>query len=346
MSSAPSSAPPAGSGPPGGAAASDGLTLHRSPARQRLEALEKEHRRLLLRIGKLKAALERSEREARDASTSIDTQLAPLGDAARAVLRELSALLEDLLGPDSRLSRRDKARVRRAYLGLLPDLTGKPGDEGEDGDGRRDGMGAGGDASAHRSSSGEPRQSPQDEPPPHASAARPPDGAAALRTAFRRLVASLHPDREPEGARRSELTAVMKDVTRAYEAGDVARLLELERRWLVPAAGAAADEGEDLARRSARLLEQNAELRRQLRRLTRERKELRQSLPEVPDAQPGQRSSLTDGVEALVAQMRSELSALRAFRDFTVRFVRDEISLEEFLAGPPGGVPGAGEGPF
>jgi hypothetical protein len=53
-------------------------------------------------------------------------------------------------------------------------------------------------------------------------------GTRALREIFRKLVSELHPDREADPAKLLRKTDLMKEVNRAYAAGDLLRLLEIQ----------------------------------------------------------------------------------------------------------------------
>jgi len=240
-------------------------------------------------------------------------------------LEQLRAIFTALLGSESRLNRRDKARVRRLYAQLLPDLAAeseanaadfcdtdtppygsKPGGAAPDGE-------AG--YSAHKPSE---------------------KNASLLRSLFRKLAVALHPDRVQDPKERDSLTSIMKEVTRAYETGDVARLVELDRTWL--AATPARAQGEDVARRTAELIQANKELRRQLRALTAQLKELKQSVPGAGSVK--QRGARAQGAQAshgehVAREMERELAQLQTLRDFAQRFLEDEISITEFLLGPP-----------
>src|SRR5688572_29028693 len=101
---------------------SGALALRHSPARQRLFALEREHERMLNEIRKKKRARDTSESTARDVARELDARLGPLRAALCSAMAELRAIFASLLGHDSFLNRRDKARVRRAYGHLLPEL--------------------------------------------------------------------------------------------------------------------------------------------------------------------------------------------------------------------------------
>jgi hypothetical protein len=125
----------------------------------------------------------------------------------------------------------------------------------------------------------------------------------------------------------------MKQITAAYEAGDVARLLEIEAAWLLELPVQADEAGR--ARRFKQLTLANKELRRQLRALTARLKALKQSLGRVV-AKKKRRSAyvpVTEG-DIFVRQLERELGEFRAVRDFARSFASGAISLAEFLRGP------------
>lgn len=300
------------------------LAVHKSPAQLRLEALQQEHERLLRDITKKRASRDVVEREARDAASSIAARVMPLREAFAVTLKELKTIFTGLLGEDSHLSKRDKARVRRLYARLLPDLVGAPGDE--DAPSSEPFQGQGGP---------DWDEVPDDGSEAGYSAHKPAEkNTGVLRALFRKLAIALHPDKVQDPSEREQLTQVMKEVTRAYESGDVARLVEIERSWL--AQGAAPERETDIARRIGELLSANKELRRQLRSLTAELKEIKQSVPGL--ASPRRRGARPRAMRAeldeMVEQMERELAELRGMRDFARRFADGEISVTEFLLGP------------
>jgi hypothetical protein len=307
----------------GQSAAPYALALHRSPARQRLLALEKEHERLLNEIKKKKLACETSERAAAEAARALEARLRPLRAAFASALSELRAIFTGLLGEDSHLNRRDRARIRRAYARILPELLAEERDAGEDSEWPGAGPG---------DPSGEGR------PPPEGdagfSAPRPEKrGTELLRSLFRKLAVALHPDKSQEPAERAALTAVMKEVTRAYEMGDVARLVELERSWL---AAPASEPEDDVAQRTLVITRSNQELRRQLRALSAELKELKEVIAAAGGPRRGTpvRGAPPSGKDALLAELEREVSELVSLRDLAQSFLSGEIDLGEFLLGP------------
>ena len=301
------------------------LAIHRTPAEQRLEALQKERERLLRDIAKKKAACEVTESAARDAQSLFEARVRPVRDAFLMTVEQLRAIFAALLGSESRLNRRDKARVRRLYAQVLPDLAA----ESE--------ANAGDFSDTDASPFGAKRGGGEPEGEAGYSAHKPSEKhASLLRSLFRKLAVALHPDKVQDPKERDSLTSIMKEVTRAYETGDVARLVELDRTWL--AATPARAQGDDVARRTAELIQANKELRRQLRELTAQLKELKQSVPGASSAK--QRGSRAQGDRAshgehVAREMERELAQLQALRDLAQRFLDDEISITEFLLGPP-----------
>jgi hypothetical protein len=129
----------------------------------------------------------------------------------------------------------------------------------------------------------------------------------------------------------------MKEVTRAYQDGDLARLLELEKAWLAEekTPAAAHDETE---RRCANLERTNRELKRQLRELDSELRELKNSLPVLAADELGLRSKDSAArVEVMIAETEVGINGLRQLRDFVRSFADGKITLDEFMLGPDGG---------
>jgi hypothetical protein len=321
------------------AGAETALAIHKSAAQLRFESLQHEHERLLREITKKRASRAVVEEQARDANSALAAKLMPLREAFSVTLGQLKTIFTGLLGPHSHLNKRDKARVRRVYAKILPDLAqdGERPDASnagwDDSDaGRAAWEGAGNEAADDGSEAGYSAHKPDEKK------------AGVLRSLFRKLAVALHPDKVQDPVERAALTSVMKEVTHAYESGDVARLVEIERTWL--AQSPVPERELDVARRIGELLAANKELRRQLRALTAELKELKQSVPGIAPARRGARkSSPRSEVDEMIEQMERELGELRTLRDFAQSFADGEIGVAEFMLGPV--VPGEeGEDPF
>lgn len=94
--------------------------------------------------------------------------------------------------------------------------------------------------------------------------AAPEHGTQTLRAVYRKLASALHPDREPDAAERARKTSLMQRVNRAYAAGSLVELLQLQLETAQIDAAAVSAMGEDALRRHTELLaEQLAELRQE-----------------------------------------------------------------------------------
>jgi hypothetical protein len=312
----------------GRAATVAALVLHKSLERLKLEALEKEHARLLREIEKRKVRCEATEQVSRDAQDALHRETEGLRARLSSALRELHQMFAELLSPKSRLGRGDRAALRRFYQHVLGGWT--PPDAGD---------------AEPQEPAAEAREASEGPPFPfeddgrgagyareHASAHKPSErNTSLLRALYKKLAVALHPDRARDPSEAARLTAVMKEVTRAYAEEDLAKLVELDRDWLgqSPESDAAAD----LARRAAALLEANRELRRQLRALTIRLSELEQVLPGV--SRRGKRPPSADEIAATTLRhLECELSDLERMRDAARELFEGRSSVFEFLAGP------------
>ena len=92
------------------------------------------------------------------------------------------------------------------------------------------------------------------------------DTAVPLREVYRRLASQLHPDREPDPAERERKTGLMQRVNRAYEAGQLLELLEIQQALATAESKRLALMNDEAVARYNRLLEsQLADLQSQWR---------------------------------------------------------------------------------
>lgn len=166
-------------------------------------------------------------------------------------------------------------------------------------------------------------------------------GKGPLRALYRRLVEALHPDRAGDDDERARRTELMKQVTVAYQDGDYARLVEVERAWSVDLAAmappAAVDTvGDQLAQRARAI----AVLEAQLAELDDELAGLRAS-EHGQAAHEFARHGGADGLTPDEQAAQDDLARLRALRDLVRAFRDGVIDLPRFLAGPGRSPPAA-----
>jgi hypothetical protein len=290
-----------------------GLALHEAAARAQL--LLRERARLLRDVQRKKLQLAQvREKAAQDAGEAV-RRVAPLMQRHQRLLRELTQIFAELLsnGRLAARARRELGRLRAALelRGVLP----PPGDQDDE-----PGINEPADANfADAPASSRKPQDPTPREPQVAGAPQVGQMRRTLRELFRSLARVIHPDQARHENDRQKRTELMKQATRAYEEGDLARLLELESAW--QSEQAVAETGDSLAR--CRELERvNRELLKQVRELTRELRDAKR------EAREESRGSLPD---ELIEQATSELDALQQIYEFLQRFRDGKLTLNELL---------------
>lgn len=300
-----------------------GLRLH--AVGERLGALLKQREQLLAEVKRKQVELEAVNAQAATAAQEAAAQMAPIISRFEGLRAEIAAVFDELLAPGRLAARARKkvAEVRRSLIaqGLvspgaadLADGEGVRGSEFDDGAAFE-----AGDFDAPPFSEGRRHEARVAPAPQHGQV----PGRDSLRALFKRLALAVHPDRAQHESDRERRTEAMKEATRAYEDGDLARLVELEKAWQNGAqAPASADED---ARRCAELEQTLRELNRQSRALTAELRDLRRQLRE---------DLLDEPVEHVIAGAEGELNDLERIRDFARDFRDGKITLAKFLEGP------------
>ncbi len=282
-------------------------------------------------VQKKQRQLEQVGQQGREAADQAVARMAPIVVRQAALAQQLAALFEELL-QNPRLSvraRRQVERLRRSLeqQGLLEPRFDTSPDEDDEANEEREGAPFG-------------RRPPEDEQwqqPPRSSGKHTTSGGAApevagakqagqqrrsLRDIFRSLARAIHPDRARQDDERARRTEVMKQVTRAYEDGDLARLVELESAW--QGEQALSDSG-DPELRCQELERLNRELLKQLREVTRQLRDAKRELSEI---------SLTYPSAELVELATLELDDVEGICEL-LRRVRDgKISISDLMDGP------------
>lgn len=303
-----------------GAVAPDALGVQEAPAR--LRAVIALHDQLLVRVARRRTVKDTLVADTRVAVTQVAMRMQGLVDEVRALDAELHQLLQALIADPAR-SPRQRAELEEIYRQLEGDVirprprpTPAPTAAGR----------------AQDRSAADPAA---DDVPFTASRPRPAE-RGTLRALFRRLAESLHPDKVQDEDERARRTEIMKQITVAYQDGDYARLIEIERAWATTmAAPVDAVDADETARRIAVKERAIAELHTQLAALEREIRALRAS-SDVRLAREYQRHGGASGRMPDEIAADHELARMRAVRDFVVGFRDGAISFERFRLGPDG----------
>lgn len=331
---------------PGSSFLGSSLILQKKP--QRLAALLHEHSHLLSKIKQRKAEQRRLEEHITSVTAAARSSALPLIEGIMELDGQLHGLFRELLARKGQ-PRKTQKTVRSVY-GFLQAL-GEISPAAADADPGAQGRAAASAEPAPRSTSDEEAEA---EIPPWATGgvtARRPGPqhqgtASSLRSLFHRLAEALHPDKVQDEQEKEERTDVMKELTQAYQAGDLARLIELERTWLGSADRADERRGtseqteeEDLERRCAQLEKTNQALRLQLAEVNRALRELRRAphAEFVSELRRMARGSKKDPVTAWVDSLREQHERLTEVLAFVRSYEEGRIDIREFERGPQTG---------
>lgn len=150
------------------------------------------------------------------------------------------------------------------------------------------------------------------------------DAQGALRTIYRQLAASLHPDREPDAAERERKTALMSEVNAAYGRRDLTALLRMQLQIAQVDASQLAALADDKLKAMNRLLEEQKQALLQDRRMLAYELEVEFGLPQYA----------TWSEQALLRAMREQIEELKSLGEWMrgdLQVVQDEASFKGWL---------------
>ena len=283
------------------------LGLVRQPSMQRLEKLLRDRDLLLRKVARAQRSLANFSARVEREVGAIRSSVFPLIAKMRALSTEIRCLFDEILAYARRSPGVNK-KVKNVFGRVEENLKLGAADE-------------------------DPK--PSARPFPHAGAyaelesahARgAEEGQSSLRIVFKRVALALHPDRASSDAERTRCTELMKEVTRAYDEGDLAKLIELESTWIESAPPPSPDSEDEYERRCREIERLNRALRAQDNALTRELRTMKRKHSMSPFAMP---------VAEAVAMVERDLAKLVATRDLVKSYRDGTITLRQFMLGPP-----------
>ncbi|NDJ25906.1 molecular chaperone DnaJ [Nostoc sp. B(2019)] len=160
------------------------------------------------------------------------------------------------------------------------------------------------------------------------------DEQRKIRQTFLKLAEIFHPDKARDSETQKYHTEIMKSINTAYQEGDLARLLEIER---IQQAGEIIDNNseDDLTRRCRTLEQYNQILLAQYEKLKQELR-LTKNTPEgtmVCDSRKASKKGI-DAIAHMVETVESQINVICEIRDFVKDFREEKITIKEFLGGP------------
>ena len=155
-----------------------------------------------------------------------------------------------------------------------------------------------------------------------------------IRQLFLRLAESFHPDKVTDAAEKEYRTEIMKEINLAYQNGDLARLLAIEKQQELEAV-IDRDSSDDLTRHCAKVESENAFLKEQLATL-------KQQLKLTKKSQQGEITTVFkkmakyggDPISEALREVEAHVTVVEQVHRFVLDFRDRRLTIKEFLQGP------------
>ncbi|MBD2603293.1 J domain-containing protein [Scytonema hofmannii FACHB-248] len=303
-------------------------TLAPSTVHVRLEGLEGQHQRLLTQIKKKRTELNNFVEQMRSIATQIYQRTTPKFQKINALDEEIHALFNEIL-TKKKLAKQTRHKIEQIYrnLQLAGIISQKVDDDDEDIE--FDEL-----FEPHEEEKEIPHEYRQQQPEIESPSAARTEESKKIRSYFLRLAEIFHPDKATDSETQMRHTEIMKEINKAYQEGDLARLLEIEKKHEV---GEIIDSNseDDLTRKCNRLEQQNEFLKNQYETL---KKELRsfKNTPEgamVSECKKVKKKGF-DPIDEISLKIESQIKIISEIRDYVKDFNSAKMTIKEFLEGP------------
>ena len=310
-------------------------SLALSSSHHRLEALKKERQWLLKQIKRKRTELKNFVEQMRSLATELFERGTPHLKKLTALDLEIHTLFDEIFRT-RKLGKKTKKNVEEIYLSLQLGGIISPKLKNEAGERELDEL--------FENPEPEPDFSFQQEGHSETGTAGSQEftqqqvgrtkESRKIRQTFLRLAEIFHPDKVMDSESHLRHTEIMKEINRAYQEGDFARLLEIEQQHQV---GQSIENGAEdtLTRNCIRLEQENQFLNNQYENLKRELRLVKKT-PEgvmVSDYRKAKREGI-DPIVEMMEQMESQLQTIEELRDFVRDFREQKITIKEFIDGP------------
>ena len=298
-----------------------------------LAGLEKEHQSLLKQIKKKRTELNNFVEKMRSLATEVFHRVSPNMQTMAELDAEIHALFAEILYT-RKMGKQTQKNIQSLYRSLQMGgvISYKPIEEEDDDDDEElDELFEDNDSQENHQRRRQFWEAEQDSESPTVART---DESRKIRQTFLRLAEIFHPDKVKDNETQMTHTEIMKEINKAYQDGDLARLLEIERKYEV---GETIDNNseDDLSRRCKNIEQHNQILKNQYEKLKQELR-LAKNTPEgsmVADYKKAAKQGV-DCIELMLETIQSQTKIVAEIRDFVQDFKDKKITIKEFLAGP------------
>jgi hypothetical protein len=296
-----------------------------------LQGLEKEHESLLKQIKRKRTELNNFVEKMRSLATEVFHKVSPNMKTMAELDAQIHALFAEIL-TTRKMGKQTQKNIESLYRSLQMGgiISYKPIDDDEELD-ELDELFEDDDSEENHQRRRQFWEAEQDSESPTVART---DESRKIRQTFLRLAEIFHPDKVKDNETQMTHTEIMKEINKAYQDGDLARLLEIERKYEV---GETIDNNseDDLSRKCKNMEQHNQILKNQYEKLKQELR-LAKNTPEgtmVADYKKAAKQGV-DCIEMMVETMQNQTKIVAEIRDFVKDFKDKKITIKEFLAGP------------
>ena len=298
-----------------------------------MEALEKEHKWLLKQIKKKRTEQKNFLEQMHGVATEIHSRCSPCFQKMASLDEEIHQLFDEILTV-RKLGKQTRKNIEEIYhnlqvAGIISIKLNFTND-----DIPKEFFEAESEEKCFSDSSDENSDGYQEKQQDFSSANKSSE-SKKIRQIFLRLAEIFHPDKVKDSDIQMRHTEIMKEINKAYQEGDLARLLEIERLYQVEESFSI-DSEDDLTRRCKKLEQHNEFLKTQYENLKSELR-LAKSTNEGQMVS-GYRKAVREGIDPIaqmVEEVESEIEIIASICQFVKDFKDKKITIKEFLSGPP-----------
>jgi len=300
-----------------------------------LEGLEKEHQSLLKQIKKKRTELNNFVEKMRSLATEVFQRVSPNMKKMAELDTEIHGLFTEIL-TTRKMGKQTQKNIQSLYRslqmgGIISYKHIEEEEEENDDNEELNELFENDDSQENHQRRRQFWETEQDSQSPTVPRT---DDSRKIRQTFLRLAEIFHPDKVKDNETQMTHTEIMKEINKAYKEGDLARLLEIERKYEV---GETIDNNseDDLTRKCKSIEQQNQILKNQYDKLKQELR-LAKNTPEgsmVADYKKAAKQGV-DCIELMLETMQTQTKIVTEIRDFVQDFKDKKITIKEFLAGP------------
>ncbi|WP_017653032.1 J domain-containing protein [Fortiea contorta] len=298
----------------------------------RLETLDKEHQWLLKQIKRKRTELNNFVEQIRSVNAEMFRRCSPRVNQLADIDSEIHQLFAEIFAT-RKLGKQTKKDIEGIYqtlqfAGIITrkksELENEAETEAAFTDDEPEDEFFGSNYQQHQQTAGETEFIPRNKT----------DTSRKIRQIFLSLAEIFHPDKAVDGEKQILYTEIMKEINRAYDEGDLARLLEIQNRYEV---GKFIDTNneDDVTRKCKRLQQENELLKNQYENLKGELASVKNTSQGsmVANCRKVKKGGL-DPILEMLQQIEIEIKTVSSIRDFVKDFHQQKMTIKEFLRGP------------